>query len=189
MSRYAADHKEKTRARVIDLAAQRIRAQGLGGLGVAGVMSEAGLTHGGFYAHFPSRDALLAEAVTRLFDIACEAVEHAEAKYGARALEKYADYYLSSRHRDGVDEGCPVPALSSEIRNAAPMVREAFEAGLVRLAETLGRITPLGGRPGGRKAGLALLAEMSGALSLSRTIADPKRSNALLADVRSQLFA
>jgi TetR/AcrR family transcriptional repressor of nem operon len=189
MSRYTADHKEKTRARVIALAALRLRAEGLGGLGVAGVMAEAGLTHGGFYAHFPSRDALLAEAVTHLFDVACEAVERAVARHGAKALERYADFYLSPRHRDDVSLGCPVPALSGEIRNASPVVREAFDAGLERLAETLGRITPQGGRPAGRKAGMALLAEMSGALSLSRTIADPKRASALLTDVRAQLFA
>jgi TetR/AcrR family transcriptional repressor of nem operon len=188
MSRYAADHKEKTRARVIELAAQRIRAEGIGGLGVAAVMAEAGLTHGGFYAHFPSRDALLAEAVAHLFDIACAAVEQAEARHGPRALERYVDFYLSPRHRDDASIGCPVPALASEIRHAAPGAREAFDSGLDRLAETLGRITAQSGRPAGRKAGLALLAEMSGALSLSRTIADQKRSGALLADVRSQVL-
>jgi TetR/AcrR family transcriptional repressor of nem operon len=185
LARYSTEHKEQTRARIVDLAAQRIREDGLAGLGVAGIMAEAGLTHGGFYAHFPSRDALLAEAVSRLFGQACETVDRMEGKHGANALSRYVDFYLSPRHRDDRTIGCPIPALAGEVRNSAPEVRQAFDAGLDTLADTLGRITPQGGRPAGRKAALALLGEMAGKLAVARSMSDERRSSAMLADARA----
>jgi len=120
MTRYSADHKDKTRAAIVEAAAERIRAGGFEALGVASIMAEAGLTHGGFYAHFPSRDALLAAAVSRLFDKACETVARFEEKHGDAALERYVDFYLSPRHRDDVTSGCPIPSLAGEARRAAP---------------------------------------------------------------------
>lgn len=184
MARYAEGRKEETRAKVVDLAAQRIRVDGFKGLSVAGVMAEAGLTHGGFYAHFPSRDALLVEAVRRMFEQAYGLVERTEKKYGDQALEKYVEFYLSPRHRDDPSIGCPIPSLAGEVRNASEEVRRAFDEGLEALAEKLGRLTPQAGRPAGRKAALALLGEMAGKLSVARSMFDEKRSNALLAEAR-----
>jgi len=185
VARYSPDHKEKTRALVVDLAAVRIRAGGLESLGVASIMAEAGLTHGGFYAHFPSRDALAAAAVTHLFVSAGEAVDRIGAKYGADALERYVDFYLSPRHRDEERLGCPVPALAGEVRNAAPEVKAAFDAGLEYLAERIGALE----NAGGRKAALRLLGEMAGVLAISRTISDLRRSNDLLASARKGALA
>jgi TetR/AcrR family transcriptional repressor of nem operon len=183
MARYSSDHREKTHAAIIDAAAERIRAGGFDALGVASIMAETGLTHGGFYAHFRSRDALLAAAVTRLFDKACETVGYFEEKHGADALEKYVDFYLSPRHRDDVERGCPIPALSGEAQRAAPEVKAAYEAGLEKLAARLGRLMP----KGGAKAGLALLGEMAGVLGVSRTMGDAKHSGELLAAKRKAM--
>lgn len=183
MARYSTDHKEKTRAAIVDAAAERIRSGGFDALGVASIMAEAGLTHGGFYAHFSSRDALLAAAVTRLFEKACETVGWFEQKYGDAGLEKYVDFYLSPRHRDDVERGCPIPALSGDAQRAAPQVKAAFEAGLDKLAERLGQMIP----KGGKKAALALFGEMVGVLSLSRTIGDAKQSGELLAAKRKAI--
>lgn len=182
MARYSSDHKDKTRAAIVDAAAERIRSGGFDALGVASIMAEAGLTHGGFYAHFRSRDALLAAAVGRLFEKACETVGRFDEKYGADALEKYVDFYLSPRHRDDVEHGCPIPALTGEARRAAPVVREAFEAGLDRLAERLGKLMPKG-----KKAALALFAEMAGVLGVSRALGDVKASGELLAAKRKAI--
>ncbi len=188
MARYSSDHKERTHAAIVDAAAERIRTGGLDALGVASIMAEAGLTHGGFYAHFRSRDALLAAAVTRLFDKACETVAFFEEKYGADALEKYVDFYLSPRHRDDRDHGCPIPALSGEAQRAAPEVKAAFEAGLERLAERVGRLIPPSDRKaGGKKQGLALLGEMAGVLGVARTMGDAKQSGELLAAKRKTI--
>lgn len=183
MARYSTDHKEKTRAAIVDAAAERIRSGGFDALGVASIMAEAGLTHGGFYAHFRSRDELLAAAVTRLFEKACETVGRFEDKHGEAGLERYVDFYLSPRHRDDVEHGCPIPSLTGEARRAAPVVREAFDAGLDRLAERLGRMIP----KGGKKAALALFGEMAGVLSLSRAMGDARASGELLAAKRKAI--
>lgn len=182
MARYSTDHKEKTHAAIVDAAAERIRSGGFDALGVASIMAEAGLTHGGFYAHFPSRDALLAAAITRLFDKACETVSRFEEKHGEAALEKYVDFYLSPRHRDDMEHGCPIPSLAGDAQRAAPQVKAAFEAGLDKLAERLGQLIP----KGGKKAALALYGEMAGVLSVSRTI-DARQSNELLAAKRKAI--
>lgn len=183
MARYSTDHKEKTRAAIVDAAAERIRSGGFDALGVARIMAEAGLTHGGFYAHFSSRDDLLAAAVRRLFDKACETVGRFEEKYGEAGLERYIDFYLSPRHRDDAEHGCPIPALTGEASRAAPVVKEAYEAGLDRLAERVGRMMP----KGGKRAGLALLGEMAGVLGVSRAVSDAKQSGELLAAKRKAM--
>lgn len=183
MARYSTDHKEKTHAAIVDAAAERIRSAGFDALGVASIMAEAGLTHGGFYAHFPSRDALLAAAVTRLFDKACDTIGRFEEKYGEAALEKYVDFYLSPRHRDDLQNGCPIPSLAADAQRAAPQVKAAFEAGVDKLAERLGQLIP----KGGKKAALSLYGEMVGVLSVSRTIGDAKQSGELLATKRKSI--
>ena len=186
MTRYSADHKEKTRAAIVEAAAERIRVGGFEGLGVASIMAEAGLTHGGFYAHFPSRDALLAAAITRLFEKAIDGLDRYEAKYGAEAgLERYVDFYLSPKHRDDITLGCPIPALAGEARRSADEVKEAFDAGLDALAARLGKLMP----KGGKRAAIALLGEMAGALTVSRAMADAKQSNELLAAKRKSVLA
>ncbi len=163
--------------------AERVRAGGFDALGVASIMAEAGLTHGGFYAHFRSRDALLAAAVTRLFDKACETVSYFESRHGADALEKYVDFYLSPRHRDDRERGCPIPALSGDAQRAAPEVKAAYEAGLEKLAERVGELMP----KGGRKQGLALLGEMAGVLGIARAVGDARQSGELLAAKRKAI--
>ena len=183
MVRYASDHKEKTRSLIVEKTAVRIRSAGLAGVGVASIMAEAGLTHGGFYAHFKSRDALLAGAVERLFDVAVSAIDRIEDKHGQAALDRYLDFYLSPRHRDDIAGGCPVPVLSAEVQRAAPEVKAAFDGGLNRLADRLGKLMPRGGR----KAALALLGEMAGVLNLSRAVSDAKASSELLAEKRKAL--
>ena len=181
MVRYAPDHKEKTRAAIVAATAQRIRSGGLEGVGVASIMEACGLTHGGFYAHFKSRDALLAAAVEQMFATATDAIGRIEEKYGEAALGRYVDFYLSARHRDDGVGGCPVPVISAEVQRAAPVVKVAFEAGLNRLADRLAKLMPAGA---GRKGALALLGEMAGVLTLSRAVGDAKASGELLAGAR-----
>jgi len=185
VTRYATDHKQKTHEAIIETAASFIRWHGLEALGVARIMADAGLTHGGFYAHFKSRDALLSAAVSCLFDIAIETVDHFETKYGAAGLDRYVDFYLSARHRDDPSIGCPIPSLAAETRRAPPEVKMAFDEGLDRLADRVGRLMP----KGGRKAALALLGDMAGTLAVSRAIPDQRQSNDLLAAKRKEVLA
>lgn len=185
MVRYSPDHKDRTRALIVEKTAARIRAAGLEGVGVASIMAEAGLTHGGFYAHFKSRDALLAAGIASLFDGALATIGRIEEKHGAGALDRYLDFYLSARHRDDLTGGCPVPVLSAEVQRAAPDVKAAFDAGLGRLADRLALLIP----GGTRRSALALLGEMAGVLSLSRAVGDAKASGELLAGKRKALSA
>jgi TetR/AcrR family transcriptional repressor of nem operon len=190
VARYKADQKEKTREAILKAAAERLRAGGLEAVGIASIMGDAGRTHGGFYAHFPSRDALLAAAIRRLFDEAASAVSRYEAKHGAKAgLERYADFYLSPKHRDDLTIGCPIPALGAETRRAAPEVAGAFDEGLDKLAERLGRMMKAGRPADQKRAALALLGEMAGALTVSRAIPDQRQSNDYLAAARKGLLA
>jgi len=188
MTRYAPGHKDETRRRLVKLAADRLRGGGLASLSVATIMAEAGLTHGGFYAHFKSRDALAAEAIAFLFAEAVASIDQMEQRYGAEALSRYQDYYLSARHRDAPgSEGCPIPALGADMRTAPPEVRDAFESGLSALAARIGALPKEDGSPLGPAGALAMLGEMAGVLGLSRTISDPTRSAQLLKGARQSL--
>src|SRR5690349_21849670 len=106
--RYDAEHKERTRRKVLSEAAGAIRQHGPAGVGVAELMAKAGLTHGGFYAHFKSKDELIAEAITEMFDaqyrhfLAC-----VEDREPAKGLALFVENYLSARHRDKPETGCP----------------------------------------------------------------------------------
>src|SRR5246127_1239589 len=120
------NRKEETHQRIVEVAARAIRRTGYSGTGVADIMKEAGLTHGGFYAHFESRDALLAEAGDRAGaeSVALAAQVAASAPPG-QALQVMMQAYLSQEHIDAIETGCPVSALGSEMPRQAPEVRRA----------------------------------------------------------------
>src|SRR5262245_32338766 len=114
--RYDAEHKQKTRERVLKVAARAIRAQGPHKVGVAAVMAKAGLTHGGFYAHFDSKDALVAAAIGQMFEEgSLRFVSETEGRTPRAALAAYIDFYLSDAHRDARRSGCPLPFLSADL--------------------------------------------------------------------------
>src|SRR5437763_10390580 len=121
MKRAATRSKEATHDRIVEAAARAIRRSGYNGTGVADIMKAAGLTHGGFYAHFPSREAMLAEAADRA---GAEAVAASARIAGAappeQALEALVRAYLSKTHVEGAERGCPVAALGSEMPRQAP---------------------------------------------------------------------
>src|ERR1700755_1095115 len=122
--RYSKEHKFQTHARIVKRAAVKLREKGAHGIGVADLMKEAGLTHGGFYAHFDSRDALVIEAVTHAMDRSTEkwrklSAETAPDKRVARILNSY----LSPDHRDNPGQGCAVPSLASEIARESSKTR------------------------------------------------------------------
>lgn len=188
MARYSPDHKEKTRNAIIEASAARMRVGGLDAVGVAGIMAECGLTHGGFYAHFVSREALLVAAIERLFDKAIDGIARSQEKYGETALSRYVDFYLSPRHRDDLAIGCPIPVLAADISRAGGEVKVAFDKGLDRLADQLGQAMPqAASRSAAKKAALALLGEMAGVLGLSRAMGDQKQSADLLSGKRKAL--
>ena len=188
--RYDAEHKARTRSRVLKDAVSAIRAGGPEALGVADVMKRAGLTHGGFYAHFGSREALLVAALEEMFDTAGYGLDGGREDLGPReALKRYVEVYVSSRHRDAREGGCPLPLLSSDLPRLGDPARERFAEGLGRLtskiAEQLSRL----GKADPEAVASSMVSEMIGALSLARAMGATAQSDVILANTRAALFA
>jgi TetR/AcrR family transcriptional repressor of nem operon len=188
--RYGEDHKEQTRARVLKEAAREIRAKGPGGIGVAGIMARAGLTHGGFYAHFKSKDALVAAALDAMFEDARSRFERTAVDADPRAaLRSYVDFYLSALHRDARDRGCPLPSLSGDLARSDADTRVRFGQGVAgltaRVAEKLGLI----GYADPERGAASIIAELVGAVALARAVADIAQSDAILANAHASVVA
>jgi len=186
--RYNSEHRQETRARVLKEAAREIRAKGPTGIGVAGIMARAGLTHGGFYAHFGSKDELVAEAIGAMFDDARGRFDRSQAERApGAALAAYVDFYLSVGHRDARDRGCPLPALSSDLPRMEPASRERFGTGVARLTAWMAEALDQHGVADASAAASAMLSQMVGALSLARAVLDPAQSDAILGTTRDDL--
>lgn len=189
--RYDSEHKKETRGRVLKEAAREIRAKGPSGIAVAGIMARAGLTHGGFYAHFASKDELVAEAIGTMFEDARGRFDRSQAEHDSgAALAAYVDFYLSRAHRDARDRGCPLPALSSDLARMEPVSRERFGKGVATLTSWIAEALARHGVADSDSAASALLSQMVGALALARAVSDPVQSDAILdharADVKSR---
>ncbi|QNQ11719.1 TetR/AcrR family transcriptional regulator [Sphingomonas alpina] len=186
--RYDSDHKSETRKRVLTEAARDIRAKGPGGIAVAGIMARAGLTHGGFYAHFKSKDELIAEAIGTMFDDARGRFDKAMAESDpAAALRLYLDFYLSPRHRDTRERGCPLPALSSDLARLDPIPRARFGEGVAALTGRLADALDRHGIADATVAASSMLSEMVGAVSLARAVDDAAQSDAILENAAAML--
>jgi TetR/AcrR family transcriptional repressor of nem operon len=188
--RYSSGHKAETRDRVLKEAAKEIRAKGPDNVAVSGIMARAGLTHGGFYAHFASKDALVKEAIGTMFADARKRTERIDAAGDPRrVLRAYVDFYLSTAHRDSRDRGCPLPTLSGDFARSQPATRERFGAGVEGIAGRLAApLEQLGyGDPAAESH--ALLAQLVGGVALARAVGDPVLSDALLADTHASIVA
>jgi TetR/AcrR family transcriptional repressor of nem operon len=188
--RYSGTHKEETRNRIVAVASRQVRARGPDGVSVAEVMAEAGLTHGGFYAHFKSKDALVAAAIEAAFENRRAYFRTLPEAVDAPAfLDRFVDSYVSATHRDRPERGCPIATLSSDIPRQGEAARAAFDAGVKGLIHTISsRLTV--GAPEDRDAlAGSLVAEMAGAVALARAVSDPDLSDRLLDKSRRSVKA
>src|SRR5258705_6931309 len=184
--RYDDNHKERTRARVLAEAAAAIRGKGVERVGVAEVMAGAGLTHGGFYAHFKSKDDLLTEAISYMFDDAYASfLRSAGGRSPADALSNYIDAYLASSHRDDRAHSCPLAALSGDLPNMPALARARFADGTERLVAALAKLVKKLCAKNAEALAWSALAEMAGALALSRNPPHPARSPQNLRPLRA----
>lgn len=173
--RKPSDRKQETHRRIVDAAARSIRASGYDGTGVADIMKSAGLTHGGFYAHFGSREAMLAEAADLAGAQGIAALERVAATAPPEeALRALLGAYLSKEHADGGAVGCPVVALGSEMPRQAPEVRRAATRRIKEFVDLVARHAPDWGSPGAHERALVTVATMVGALLLARAVDDRK---------------
>jgi TetR/AcrR family transcriptional regulator, transcriptional repressor for nem operon len=185
--RAAPTRKELSHDRIVDVAARAIRRAGYRGVGVADIMKEAGLTHGGFYAHFASRDALLVEAMQRASRDNQAALSQAMERRMAKGSTRFAALvwaYLHDAHLDRPDQGCVVAALASEMTRQDDAVREEARGRVKDLVALVAAALPAGTDRG---QAAVVTATMVGALQLARTL-DGKAGRALLAQTRAALI-
>lgn len=180
--------KALSHERIVDAAARAIRREGYAGVGVADVMKEAGLTHGGFYAHFPSRDALLAAAMERAGqDGAARMIQRVVQRQaqGVSPLRAWVESYLGDAHLANCESGCPVSALASEMPRQSSEVREVSAVRVQRLMEAVRQVLPA---TAGEHAAAAVTSTMVGALQLGRALGDNAEGRAVLASARQAIL-
>lgn len=182
------NRKEATHERIVEAASRAIRRSGYGGTSVPDIMRDAGLTHGGFYAHFDSREAMLAEAADRAgADSVAKLARVASTASPHRALQNMLKLYLSKEHIAEIV--CPVAALGSEMPRQAPEVRRAATGRIKEMIDLVARQSPDWGQPGAHERALVTVSTMIGALLLARAVDDQRLSNAVRTAVLKHLAA
>lgn len=190
MTRYPAEHKKRTRQRIVQAAGRRFRSRGSEGAAIEGLMRELRLTHGGFYRHFGSKEQLFAEA----FEQSARELSHRflsameQAPKGGE-LKALIDRYLDIKHCDDIAEGCPVASLATEIARRPPEARVAF----LRVLESL-MVHVAGYMPGAtdeerRRQARVLFSGMAGTLTMARVIVDDERRRRFLDDAKQFYLA
>ena len=176
--RYGTEHKQATRRRIIETAGRRLKRDGIDGSGVATLMADAGLTNGAFYAHFASKDDLVATTVA---DQLREQRESLSAVARGRAgVEQYVRAYLSVQHRDNPEDGCPSAALLDEIGRSTDSTRQAYTDGLLAVIDDIAARLVQEDPQSARVKTLTVFAMMVGTLQLSRALADRQLADDVL---------
>ena len=179
--RYTKEHKQETHARIVRKASVRLREKGAHGIGVADLMKEAGLTHGGFYAHFDSRDALVLEAFSYAMDRTTERWRAmAEQTPPEKRFAAIVENYLSTLHRDDPGHGCAITALGPDVARESARTRKAFAVKLDEMIEMMADQLPDLPRQAARARAIAALSTMAGALVLSRVAGTGEFSDEIL---------
>ena len=176
--RYGTEHKQATRQRIIEAAGCRLKRDGIDGSGIAALMADAGLTNGAFYAHFASKDDLVAATVAD--QLREQRASFSEGPPGRAGVEQYVREYLSVQHRDNPGDGCPSAALLDEIGRCTDATRRAYTDGLLAVIDDIAaRLAPDDPQPARAKM-LSVFALMTGTLQLSRALADTQLADEVL---------
>jgi TetR/AcrR family transcriptional repressor of nem operon len=171
----------QSRNRILEAAATLFREKGFDGVGLADIMKAAGLTHGGFYGHFGSKEDLEAQALSLAMAQSLTNWSQAVDSAAARPLAALAGQYLTPYYRDNRGEGCPIAALGCDAAREGECVRGALTAGLEPVLALLSNVVPGRSKAQRRRKAIAALAEMVGAMILARAVNDPALSNEILA--------
>ncbi len=178
-------HKARTRQRILDEAAVVMRECGTEGIGVAALMKRAGLTHGGFYAHFASREALVEAVIAEMFvDSKQRFADIVSLADPAQRLTQLIDSYLSEQHCNTPGEGCPLPALASEMAHLPLEARSLFSLQRAAIRDRLTQALQQLNHPQAESLANSMLAEMVGAVALARACPDDAEARSMLAASR-----
>ncbi len=178
MARYGKEHKDATRRRIVESAGRRFKRDGIDGSGIATLMADAGLTNGAFYAHFASKDDLIATAVADQLHAQVERLRALPPGYPG--VEQFVRWYLSAEHRDAPQDGCPSAALLDEIGKAQPSIKEAFTDGLLSSTDELAARLAPDDPQSARGQVLSIFAMLVGTVQLSRALADRRLADEVL---------
>ena len=173
--------KTASHERIVRSASARIRRDGIDNVTVSELMGEAGLTHGGFYRHFDSREELIVEAVEAALEHGARRTAKVAVPDGADPVTTIIDGYLSEPHRDRPDAGCAVAALATDVARSSPRAREAYSRQVRRSIELLAGLLPDDEPVAAREHAQLVLAALVGALSVARAVNDPELSDQILA--------
>jgi len=181
VARTSRKEKEQTHRRIVEKASQAFRAGGVAGTSIPALMEEVNLTHGTFYAHFASKEELVAEAYARGLSETVDNLLHlADEPAPGGGLNAVIDHYLSAQHRDDPAGGCLLPALAGEVRRESPPVRHAFTHGLNNYVQRLGQLISEQNGGADPDQALVLASGMAGAVLLARAVDDPELSDRIL---------
>ncbi|MBP2168344.1 TetR/AcrR family transcriptional repressor of nem operon [Erwinia toletana] len=181
-------HKARTRQRILDEAASAMRVLGTEGIGVAALMKRAGLTHGGFYAHFSSRDELVAHTIDHIFAQSQAALAATLNEPDAKvALRAFIDAYLADRVRLAPEQSCPLPALSGEAARLPEAARVRFDCGVQYMQQLISTRLQQNGESDADAMASSALAELIGAMALARACPDEQRAAQMLVSSRHNL--
>ena len=184
---YSKAQKARTHKRIVAIAAKRFREKGLAGFGIAELMKEAGLTVGGFYKHFDSRDDLVAEAVNSAFGGWKRRVEAAKSSGRPVAFEKLIDEYLNEAHRDNPGTGCAFSALAPEIARSDKRTRAITSEQIRNDIQLIAALHPSRDKHTARSKAILTFSALVGAMSLARAVSDEALSREILETVRELL--
>lgn len=185
--RVSREQAAENRERILDIASRLFRERGFDGIGVADLMKAAGLTHGGFYGHFASKEDLMAQACARAFEGAVPRWQEWAAAAPDNPLAAVTAHYLSSAHCDKPGEGCALAALASEAARHNPPVRQALTEGMHRLVDFLTQLVPGRSKAARREKALATVAGMVGAVVLARAVDDRALAEEILQSVSAAI--
>jgi TetR/AcrR family transcriptional repressor of nem operon len=184
---YSQAQKEKTHKRIVAIASKRFREQGLAGFGIAELMKEAGLTVGGFYKHFDSRDELVAEALSEAFGVWQRQKEAAESSGRPLSFEKLIDDYVSDAHRKNPGGGCAFSALAPEIARSDKRTRALTSDQVKADLDLLAGLLPGRDKRAARSRAILTFSALVGAMSLARAVSDEALSREILKTVADLL--
>jgi len=188
--RYESSHKEQTHRRIVEGASRQFRAEGMNGPGVIKLMKASGLTHGGFYKHFKSKDELFAEAFNEsVREIGATLAGWAKETAGGEFWKEIVKKYLSVEHCDNPGMGCPMAALAPDIARTRPAIRKKIQRSMDEYKKQLIGFMPGSSSAEKQRNFTIIFTAMVGALSVARTLSDVEERERLLSVVRSNLLA
>jgi AcrR family transcriptional regulator len=178
VARYGKEHKDATRRRIVEKAGSRFKRDGVDGSGIATLMADAGLTNGAFYAHFSSKEDLVATVVADQLDRQRERSSAGE--LDRPGFERFVRDYLSPEHREHPDEGCPSAALLEDIGRGTDAVKRAYTDGMLALIDDVAALVDEPDRRRARAKAMSIFASMVGTLQVSRALADGELADDVL---------